>query len=100
MNKKKIEAITEVKTPTTLKAVQAFVSLCSYYRKFIPKFAMIARPLTRLSQADVLFIWDEECENTFQKLETLLTEAPFYSHTPTKALIRLWTSIQMAVAME
>jgi hypothetical protein len=41
---------------------------------------MIARPLTRLSQADVPFICDEECENTFQKLKTLLTEAPVLAY--------------------
>ena len=33
-----------------LKHVQSFVGLCSYYRRFIPGFAEIARPLSRLNK--------------------------------------------------
>jgi hypothetical protein len=80
VNSKKVEAINKVPSPNTLKKVQSFVSLCSYYRKFIENFSIIARPLSRLSQANVPFVWDEECEKTFQLLKKKLTEAPVLAH--------------------
>ncbi len=55
VNPKKVAAITEIPTPKTVKEVQSFVSLCSYYRKFIKDFAKSARPLTLLSRSDVPF---------------------------------------------
>jgi hypothetical protein len=42
----KIEAIKNWPELTDLKSVRAFVSLCSYYRKFIKDFAGLAQPLT------------------------------------------------------
>ena len=37
---------------------------------------MIATPMTRLLQKDVKFKWIEKCQQSFEKLKALLTEAP------------------------
>ena len=37
---------------------------------------MIATPMTRLLQKDVKFEWTEKCQQSFEKLKALLTEAP------------------------
>ncbi|KAA3470930.1 DNA/RNA polymerases superfamily protein [Gossypium australe] len=37
---------------------------------------MIATPMTRLLQKDVKFEWTEKCQQSFDKLKALLTEAP------------------------
>ena len=37
---------------------------------------MIAAPMTRLLQKNVKFEWGEECQRSFDKLKTFLTEAP------------------------
>ena len=45
---------------------------CGYYRRFIFRFANIARPLYALI---LVFEWIEECEISFEKLrETLINE--------------------------
>ena len=36
---------------------------------------MIATPLTKLLQKDVKFEWSEKCQNSFDQLKALLTEA-------------------------
>ena len=36
---------------------------------------MIATPITRLLQKDVKFEWTEECQQSFERLKALLTEA-------------------------
>ena len=46
---------------------------CGYYRRFIFRFANIARPLYTLI---IAFEWTQECDESFQKLKEALTNAP------------------------
>ena len=62
--------------PKTPKEVRQFLGLVGYYRKFIPKFADIARPLTNLTKQDVKFEWLEKCQKTFQLLKDMLLKEP------------------------
>jgi hypothetical protein len=43
-----------------------------YYRWFIEGFSKLASPLTRLTRKKVLYVWKEECENTFLELKRRL----------------------------
>ncbi|KAG8478649.1 hypothetical protein CXB51_028449 [Gossypium anomalum] len=47
-----------------------------YYRRFVNGFSIIAAPMTRLLRKDVKFEWTEECQQSFEELKKLLTEAP------------------------
>ena len=51
----KLEAVENMPPPKTPKEVRQFLGLVGYYRKFVPKFADIARPLTNLTKQDVKF---------------------------------------------
>ena len=73
---KKIRAMVEYPTPVDLKELRSFVGLASYYRRFVPGFANVARPLHALTKKDTEFIWGKDCEEAFQKLKTLLSSAP------------------------
>jgi hypothetical protein len=55
--------------------VQSFLGLAGYYHRFIPDFSKIAKPITRLLQKDMRFVWTPECSAAFHKLWTLLTSA-------------------------
>ena len=68
-----IEAVSKAKTPKTVKQIQSFLGLASYYRKFIKDFSRIASPLINLTKKDVKFVWTEECEKAFQTLKMYLT---------------------------
>ena len=39
----KVRAVKDFPIPKDVKSIQSFVGLCSYYRKFIPNFAEVAR---------------------------------------------------------
>ena len=56
--------------------IRSFVGLASYYRRFVKGFSSIASQLTNLTKQNVPFVWSDECEESFQKLKTLLTTAP------------------------
>lgn len=48
--KNKLSAIREYTVPKTKKDVRAFLGLTGYYRRFIPNYASIAKPLTDLTR--------------------------------------------------
>ena len=46
----KIKSVTEWPQPTTATEVRSFLGFVSYYRRFIPNFSKIAKPLNKLLQ--------------------------------------------------
>ena len=53
----KLESLKDMPPPTNPKEVRQFLGLAGYYRKFVPKYADIARPLTNLTKQDVPYEW-------------------------------------------
>ncbi|CAD6208687.1 GSCOCG00012753001-RA-CDS [Cotesia congregata] len=46
---RKIEALTALPAPRTVTQLRQFIGLSSYFRKFIPKFSQVMKPLYRLT---------------------------------------------------
>ena len=76
----KIVAVQNWDVPKSVKDVRSFLGLASYYRKFIPAFATIAAPLTRLTEKNVKFQWSEACQKALNDLKEALTTAPVLSY--------------------
>ena len=76
----KLETIKEMPSPTTPKEVRRFLGMVGYYRKFIPKYSDIARPLTNLTRKDMTFEWTEVCQHTFEMLKNELTKEPILKY--------------------
>ena len=53
----KVEKIKTFPIPRNVSEVRSWISLCGYYRKFVPGFAAIAHPLTQLTKKDAKFEW-------------------------------------------
>ena len=62
--------------PYTPKQVKQFLGLVGYYRKFIPRYADIGRPLNALTHKDVEFIWTDICQKLFELLKNMVSEEP------------------------
>ena len=73
---KKVQVVVDWPTPATPKEVQSFLGLATYFRRFCPGFAAVARPLHRLTHKDVQFEWTIEAQAAFDKIKVLLTTAP------------------------
>ena len=69
---KKIKAIVNWLRPMTVTDVCSFPGFINYYRRFIHKYAHIARPLNILISGDnankkkQTIKWNEDCEESFQ----------------------------------
>ena len=72
----KLEAIRKMPHPKSAKEVKQFLGLIGYYRKFIPQFSDLSRPLTRLTRHDCKFDWTPQCQKSFDHLRELLMEYP------------------------
>ncbi|KAL5751699.1 hypothetical protein ACOSQ2_022206 [Xanthoceras sorbifolium] len=73
---KKIEAIVEWKPPRNVTEVRSFIGLAGYYRRFVKEFSSIASLLTKLLHKNVRFDWIDRCQTAFDRLKTMLVEAP------------------------
>lgn len=63
-------------TPRTKKQIRSFLGFCSYYRKFVKRFSLIAKPLFSLTESIRKFVWTEQCEAAFKELkERLMTSS-------------------------
>jgi len=60
--------------------VHSFVSLCSYYRKFVPNFSKIAKPLHELTDKTKEFKWTENAERAWNTLVEKLTTSPILGY--------------------
>src|SRR5271157_5017157 len=72
----KIDKVRNWPVPLNVKQVRGFVALASYYRRHIPGFAQIAKPLHELTRKKVRFEWTNNRQMAFDKLKELLTTAP------------------------
>nr|GEZ24220.1 reverse transcriptase domain-containing protein [Tanacetum cinerariifolium] len=76
VDKAKVDVITMLPHPTTVKGVWSFLGHAGFYRQFIKDFSKISQPMTHLLEKDTLFIFSEDCIKALQTLKQKLTEAP------------------------
>ena len=55
----KVEARMSWERPKSVFEVCSFLGLDGYYRRFIEDFSRLAAPMTRLTQKEVKFDWDD-----------------------------------------
>ena len=75
-NEKGIEAIKDFPVPQKLHSVQSFIGLCSYFRRFIKDFSLIAKPLYDLTKKNKKFEFGEEQLKAFETLNQKMFEKP------------------------
>ncbi|GKF33349.1 putative reverse transcriptase domain-containing protein, partial [Tanacetum coccineum] len=72
----KIESIKDWASPKSPTKIRQFLGLAGYYRRFIEGFLKIAKPITKLTQKKVKFVWGDKQEAAFQLLKKKLCSAP------------------------
>ncbi|KAL4380087.1 hypothetical protein GQ457_02G027270 [Hibiscus cannabinus] len=65
----KIDVISKLPPPTTIKGIRSFLGHAGFYRRFIEDFSKITKPLCSLLEQGRQFEFNEDCTKTFNVLK-------------------------------
>ena len=87
----KLDCIKHIPVPKNAKEIEQFLGLTGYYRKFVPRFADILRPLTTLTKKDKKFEWTPACQKSCDLLKETLCGEPVLQYADTSKPYTLYT---------
>ena len=87
----KLDTIRNMPRPRTPKEIKQFLGLTGYYRKFVPRFSEISRPLAKLTAKDTSFEWTPQCQFSFEMLKDALMSAPILKYPNTEKPYTIFT---------
>lgn len=71
-----VESVLNYPLPRSTKEVQRFIGLASYFRRFIPEFSLLAKPLHDLIKKDAIFRFGSTENSAFETLKRHLSSRP------------------------
>ena len=84
----KIQAVTNMTTPTSVTELQHFLGMCNFLSKFSPRMAEISEPLHQLTCNGVPYIWGPEHTEAFQLLKREISTAQVLRYyNPKKSVV-------------
>ena len=86
----KLNSIHNMPKPKSPKEIKQFLGLMGYYRKFVPRFSDVARPLMKLLAHECEFNWNNKCDISFQMLKNALCSAPILKYPNTSKLYTMY----------
>ncbi|CAB0036283.1 unnamed protein product [Trichogramma brassicae] len=87
----KVEAIKRFPVPKNVHEIRRFLGLTGFFRRFVPRYAEIAAPLSGLLKSDREFIWSREVSDAFTALRDKLVERPILQPFNSKKRTELHT---------
>ena len=91
----KIKAVQNFPVPQNQIDVKSFLGLCSYYRRYIENFAVIARPLHKVSETKSSLTWTEETQDAFEILKKHWSSTPIFAFPDVKEPFILYTDASL-----
>ena len=91
-NPDKIDCILKFPIPITTTQIKSFLGLLGYYRRFIPDFAGVTKPMTRcLKKGSKIDATDPDYITCFERCKQLLTNEPILKYPDFNKEFRLTT---------
>jgi hypothetical protein len=79
----KVKVVLEWMSPMIMSEVRSFLGLVGYYRRFIPNFSRIMKPITELLKKGNKYVWSKACDEAFKHLKKFLTTSPMLAQPDT-----------------
>jgi transposase InsO family protein len=92
MDDKKIMDIVQWQWPMMVCGVREFISFVNFYRRWIPGFSDVAKPLHALFQKDHKWDWTENEQTAFKVLKWQVSQAPVLIHANPEKMFRMETN--------
>ena len=77
-NEDKIPAVKDFPRPQNFHEIHSFLGLWTYYRHFVPNFAIVAASMYEFTKKSKVYQWGESQEKAFQTLKNLLCASIAY----------------------
>ena len=96
-DEKKIQVIKDWPRPVTVTDVRSFLGFTNYYRKFIHRYAQVAKPMNALIAGENAKFkrrkveWSEACQEAFEKLKEICSTTPILAYADYTKPFRLHT---------
>ena len=88
----KVEAVQQFPVPKTIKALQEFLGMVNYYRRFIPDVAGLTSPLSDILRGKPKHLqWNDQQQAAFEQTKKALCNAVRLTYQDPKAALRLTT---------
>jgi hypothetical protein len=71
----KIKAMVNWPIPTSMTELKAFLGPIGYYRKFVSKYGVLAKPLTNILRLKA-FQWSSQAQQAFNNIKLAMTKTP------------------------
>lgn len=92
----KVEAIASMPRPDDKKAVQCLLGCVNYLSRLMPTISGVSEPLRKLTEKNVMFVWESQQEDAFQTIKNMNSSTPVlilwysqWNHPPMRR-IRVW----------
>lgn len=72
----KVQAIQQYPRPRNKHEVRRFLGLCGFFRRFIPHYSDIARPISELLKEKIPYMWTTAQEEAFKTMKEKLVSRP------------------------
>ena len=80
VDRAKIIKIQTWPVPRNLTELRSFIGLCAYYRRFVPNFSAVCKPLFVLTQKEQPYFWGGPQHHAMETMKKLLTSAPILGY--------------------
>ncbi|XP_044313310.1 uncharacterized protein LOC123037311 [Drosophila rhopaloa] len=68
----KVAAIAQLEPPATVLELRQYLGVASWYRRFVPDFARIVKPLNDQLRKGVKWVWTQDHQQAFEEVEARL----------------------------
>ena len=87
----KVHVIRNMVPPKCVREARSFICMCTYYRRFLPIFLALAKPLNNLTKKFAKFEWTNKCQIAFDLLKESLTTVLLLAYPDTSKPYILYT---------
>ena len=89
----RLEAIQNLKPPTTQKGCRSFAGVMNFVSIFCPELQKLLKPIYELTKKGKPFVWGEEQQKAFQEIKNRLLKPPVLSMPDSRGRFLLYSDI-------